>query len=33
MGIHGVDEDEQIKKSTQQELYGLIKDSDRVVYF
>ncbi len=33
MGIHGVDEDEQIKKSTQKELYGLIRDSDRVIYF
>jgi hypothetical protein len=33
MGIHGVDEDEQIKKSTQKELYALVKDSGRLVYF
>jgi hypothetical protein len=33
MGIHGVDEDQQIKKSTQKDLYALIKDSDRLVYF
>ena len=33
MGIHGVDEDAQIKKSTQKDLYRLITESDRVVYF
>lgn len=33
MGVHGVDEDEQIRKSTQKELYRLITESDRVVYF
>jgi len=33
MGIHGVDADEQIVKSTQRDLYRLITESDRVVYF
>lgn len=33
MGVHGVDEDEQIVKSTQKELYRLVTESDRVVYF
>ncbi len=33
MGIHGVDADEQIRKSTQPELYALVKDSDRLLCF
>ena len=33
MGIHGVDEDDWLKKSNQKELYRLVAESDRVLSF
>jgi len=33
MGIHGVDEDDRLKKSKQKELYRLVTEYDRVVSF
>lgn len=33
MGIHGVDADEQLSKSTQMDLHALIRNSERLVCF
>ncbi len=33
MGIHGVDEDEFMKKSTQMALYQSIKEADKTIYY
>jgi|GEM_PF-3187063 hypothetical protein len=33
MGIHGVDADDQLRKSTQAELYALLLEADRVLCY